>query len=93
VKLKFDKYNDQGTLFLEENGEQIAYMNLIFRPNNKMVIDETQVMPDYEGQGLGKLLVNAAADLARKNNLRIFSVCPYAKSVFKKTDEYDDVLV
>ncbi len=93
MEVKLETRGDQGVLYIEENGMRIAFMRLIFRNNNKMVIDETEVLPGFEGQGLGKVLVNAAVDLARENGLRIFSVCPYAKSVLAKSDKYDDVLV
>jgi predicted GNAT family acetyltransferase len=37
-------------------------------------------------------LVSAAVDYVRKNNIKIIPLCPFAKSVFDKVKEFQDVL-
>ncbi len=92
MEVKLDMADGNGTLYLEENGLRIAFMKVFFQEKNKLIIDQTEVMPGFEGKGLGKVLVNAAAELARKNGLRILSVCPYAKKILTKTNEFSDVM-
>jgi uncharacterized protein len=58
----------------------------------RIIIDHTEVNPDFNGQGVGKKMVLAAIDFARKENLKIIPLCPFAKSVFDKNPELRDVL-
>lgn len=60
--------------------------------DTKIIIDHTEVDNAYNGQGIGLKLVLAAVDYARKNNIKIIPLCPFAKSVFDKKPELHDVL-
>lgn len=44
------------------------------------------------GKGVGKELVLAAVQFARREKARIIPICSYAKKVLERTDEYADVL-
>jgi predicted GNAT family acetyltransferase len=57
-----------------------------------IIIDHTDVSDALRGKGAGKQLVSAAVDYARKNNIKILPLCPFAKSVFEKVKEFQDVL-
>lgn len=81
-----------GSFYIEENGNQIAKMTYVWSGETKFIIDHTEVNPNYEGQGIGKLLVNAAVAFARENHYKIVPVCPYAKRVLMKSAEYEDIL-
>lgn len=59
---------------------------------DKIIIDHTEVNPDYKGQGIGTKLLSGAVDYARKNHLKIMPLCPFAKSVFDKDPSLGDVL-
>ncbi len=83
----------EGRFFLEENGAQIGEMIYMFSDDGKLVINHTEVSPDFEGKGLGKELVKAAVEFARKKGFKILPACRYAKTVLLKTKEYADVLV
>lgn len=59
---------------------------------DKIIIDHTEVNPEYKGQSVGNQMVLAAVEYARKNNLKIIPLCPFAKSVFEKNKDIHDVL-
>jgi hypothetical protein len=85
--------NDKnGVFYIVENEKQIATVTYVFAGPDKFVIDHTEVKEGNEGRGLGKLLVKAAVDFARSRHLKIIPLCPFAKSVFERTKEYNDVL-
>ena len=81
-----------GFFHIEENGNQIGKMTYVWAGETKFIIDHTEVNPSHEGKGIGKLLVAAAVEYARANHFKIVPLCPYAKRVLTKTDEYQDIL-
>lgn len=83
--------NNQGRFFINENGSETAEMTYSVRDDQKIVIESTEVDEDKRGQGLGKELVMASVDYARKNDLRIITECPFAEAVFEKTANLRDV--
>lgn len=75
-----------------DNGLQAGILAYIWAGPGKLIIDHTEVSADFTGQGVGKKLVMAAVDYARENKIKILPLCPFAKSVFDKTPEIQDVL-
>jgi len=58
----------------------------------KMIIEHTEVSDELRGQNVGYQLVHSAVEYARKHNLKIIPLCPFANAVFKKKPEFADVL-
>src|SRR6478736_401923 len=87
------KGDDKGGLFfIEKEEREIAALSYVFAGDDKFIIEYTEVHPSYGGMGIGKKLVQTAVDFARKHNYKIIPLCPYAKTVFAKTAEYQDLL-
>jgi predicted GNAT family acetyltransferase len=62
-------------------------------PNTSFVIiDHTEVEEDYKGQGVGKQMLYRIVDMAREKNMTIFPLCPFAKAMFNKINDIQDVL-
>ena len=83
--------NGHGAFYIEKNGEAIAEMTYYFPSDGVMVIDHTEVSDELKGQNIGSQLVQYGVDYARSKQLKIDPQCPFVKSVFDKTNEYDDV--
>lgn len=77
---------------MEAEGECLAEMTYTWAGEALFIIDHTEVSDKLKGQGAGKKLVDAAVLFARKMRVKILPLCPFAKSVFDKTPEYEDVL-
>ena len=58
----------------------------------RIIIDHTGVPEALKGMGVGKALVKAAVDDARKEGFKIIPLCPFAKAVLEKTPEWQDVV-
>jgi uncharacterized protein len=84
--------SNKGVFFIEENGERLAEMTFRITALPKMIIDHTEVNKKLSGKGAGKQLVAQAVEYARLNKLKITPLCPFAKAVLEKTDEYRDAL-
>jgi predicted GNAT family acetyltransferase len=75
-----------------EDGKEAGKMTYTWAGDAKFIIDHTEVNEEFSGKGVGKKLLMATVDYARNNNLKIIPLCPFAKSVFDKTEEIRDVL-
>jgi predicted GNAT family acetyltransferase len=82
----------KGIFYCEAEGKRIAKMVYHKKGEEKIIITHTEVAEEFGGTGLGKLLVKAGVDFARKNNIKIIPECPYAKKVLESSMEYADVL-
>lgn len=82
----------KGFFFIEKDGAKAAEMTYSMAGAKRLIIDHTEVQDALRGQGAGKKMVLAAVDYARKNQIKIIPLCPFAKSVFDKTKEIQDVL-
>ena len=83
----------KGVFFAEEDGKRVAEMTYVHAGPGKIIIDHTEVHASQEGKGVGKLLLNAAVNYARENELKILPLCPFAKAMMEKAPEkYADVM-
>jgi predicted GNAT family acetyltransferase len=92
--MEIQQINDikRGQFEAIENGKEAGKMTYTWAGDSKFIIDHTEVSEDFSGQGVGKKLLMATVDYARNNHLQIIPLCPFAKSVFDKTEEIRDVL-
>jgi len=92
--MEIKQINDTRRGYFEaiEEGKEAGKMTYTWAGDSKFIIDHTEVSPDFNGKGVGKKLVMAAVEYARTNNLKIIPLCPFAKSVFDKVEEINDVL-
>jgi len=86
------KEDDQGCFVASEDLAEVGRIEYTMAGETKLVINHTEVNPKNEGQGIGKKLVFAVVDYARTNGLKILPICSFAKAVFEKTPEIQDVL-
>ena len=76
----------------ESDGKKVGEMTYSQAGNDKIIIDHTDVNPEFKGQGVGKLMVMSAVEFARENSIKILPLCPFAKAVFDKNEDIQDVL-
>ena len=93
TKVEHKNSGSKGQFTLMEDGKQIGMMTYSMAGNEKMIIDHTEVDPAFKGKGMGEKLVIAGAEYARKENLKILPLCPFAKNIFSKNKEIQDVRV
>ena len=91
MNVQHEKSESRGKFFIMVDGEQQALMTYSIAGPSKIIIDHTEVDPSLQGQGVGGQLVEAAVKHARETNIKILPLCPFAKAIFDKTSEYQDV--
>lgn len=91
-KIKQEDNGKKGRFIIYDNDEFAGEMTYTWTSEKKFIIDHTGVEEAFGGQGLAKKLVMAGVEYARKNDLEVIPLCPYAKSRFEKDKSIRDVL-
>ena len=81
------------TFELLYDAEKAGFLEYHKNKAGVLEITHTEVAEEFGGKGLGMELVKAAVEDAQKNNLKIHSLCPYAKKMIEKTPEFKDLLI
>ena len=81
-----------GRFYIEENGKRVAELDYTWRSDNVISIDHTEVDDKLEGQGVGKALVEHVVIFARETGIKIRVYCAFAKTVFQRHKNFNDVL-
>lgn len=92
MEIKQNDNGKKGMFFIEEDNQKLAEMTYVWAGTNKIIIDHTEVNEKLKGKNAGKQMLAKAVEFARQNNTKIIPLCPFAKSVFDKVVEYQDVL-
>jgi predicted GNAT family acetyltransferase len=91
MEIQQELKGNKGVFFVEQNGERLAEMAYTKAGEQRIIIDHTQVSDVLRGKGIGKQLVKAAVEMARKNKIKILPLCPFARSVFDRVPDFADV--
>ncbi len=92
MQIKHREIGSKGLFYVEGDGEKLAEMTYSKAGESLIIIDHTEVSDALKGKGVGKQLVEAAVDHAREHHIKIMPLCPFAKAVFDRTPEFNDVL-
>lgn len=89
--IEHEQTGHRGAFFIAERDKRLAQLTYTVA-GTRIILDHTEVDDALRGSGAGKSLVAAAVGWARKEELRLLPLCPFARSVFDKTPEFGDVL-
>ncbi|MDR2916424.1 MAG: N-acetyltransferase [Tannerella sp.] len=93
MEIKKRDNGKKGAFIAVENDMEIGEMTYVWANDYRIIIDHTEVDSLYEGRGVGKELFMYAVEFARENNVSIIPVCPFAKAMFRRFPETNDVLI
>lgn len=82
----------KGCFAAMDNGTEAGHITYSKAGDTMLILDHTEVNDAYRGQGIGKIIVMHIVDVARRDGLKIMPLCPFAKSVFDRTEAIRDVL-
>ncbi|MFZ4931064.1 GNAT family N-acetyltransferase [Chryseobacterium sp. Mn2064] len=93
IEVKQNNDEKHGSFEAFIDGRRAGEMTYTWAGEERFIIDHTEVEEAYNGKGVGKEMLLAAVDFARKNGKKIIPLCPFAKASFQKSEEIQDVLV
>ncbi|HRP88867.1 MAG TPA: GNAT family N-acetyltransferase [Edaphocola sp.] len=91
-KIEQENNEHNGRFVIKSNNAITGEMSYSWAGTDKFIIDHTEVGTAFGGKGFGRKLLMEAVAFARKQNVKIIPLCPYAKSVFDKDESIRDVL-
>ncbi|MGI5286879.1 GNAT family N-acetyltransferase [Nonomuraea polychroma] len=59
---------------------------------SKIVFTHTEVLPEFEGQGLASKLVGHALQASADTGLRVVPLCPYVRKYIERHAEFQDLV-
>lgn len=92
MEIKHADDGQKGHFYISDGTHMIAEMAYVWAGPQRIIIEHTEVDSSLKGQGIGKMLLEKTVSFAREKAIKIIPLCPYASSVFEKTNEYNDVL-
>jgi len=92
MNIQHKESENKGSFFIEEEGKILAEMTYSRAGEQLFIIDHTEVSDILRGKSAGKKMVEVAVNFAREKGQKIIPLCPFAKSVFERVKEFQDVL-
>lgn len=82
----------KGQFYLKDDHDIKAKITYSKLGTSQIIIDHTEVSGELKGRGVGKMLVEHAIEFARKNDLKVIPLCPFAKTIIERDSSLQDVL-
>ena len=82
----------KGYFTIEEDGVEKGNIHYSWAGLETIIVNHTEVYPQFEHHGIGLKLVEASVEFARKRNIKIIPKCSFTKAMFKEHKEWKDVL-
>jgi len=92
IRIEQEDGKENGRFVLFENDVFAGEVTYTWIGETAFSIDHTTVDPKFGGKGFGKSLVLRAAEFAKENSLKIKPLCSYAKKVFDRNEDLQEVL-
>lgn len=84
--------DNKSVFILNEQGERIAESSFVYTGEHLVIIDSTFVDESLKGKNVGKQLIDRIVQRMRKENRKIIPLCPFAKIIFDRNRDYDDIV-
>ncbi len=92
MKIKHIQNNKEGFFKAISKDKEAGKLKYFYKNDHTLVIDHTEVNTEFSGQGIGKQLLFKVIEFARSKNLKILPLCSFAKTMFDKNSDINDVL-
>jgi predicted GNAT family acetyltransferase len=73
------------------DGELVGFIDYKRRPDT-LVLVHTEVLPQFEGQGIGSALIRATLDDVRRHGGTVAPLCPFVAAYLRKHPDQMDLV-
>lgn len=92
MEILLKEESSKGFAMARENDKRAGMMTYSIAGQELIIIDHTDVGPEYSGKGVGKKMLYKIVEMARDKNIKIIPLCPFAAAMFNKMEDIKDVL-
>ena len=92
MEIEIKERDSKGFVIAKSDGKKAGAMTYSIPGSDFIIIDHTEVEPEFKGQSVGKQLLFKLVEDVREKNLKVLPLCPFANAMFKKLPEIQDVL-
>jgi predicted GNAT family acetyltransferase len=92
IEIRHEEQGDHGAFYVQTEAGRLAELTYSRTSSQTVVIEHTEVSNALAGRGVGRLLIEAAVEWARRTGTKFVPVCTYAKTVFERYPGLRDVL-
>ncbi len=92
MEITIKEQDSKGFAVAREDNKKAGVMTYSIAGENHIIIDHTEVEPEFKGKSVGKKLLYKIVEMAREKNIKITPLCPFANAMFKKFEDIQDVL-
>lgn len=92
MEIFLNEETNKGYVVAKEDSKRAGMMSYSIARPKLIIIDHTDVEPEFNGKGIGKQMLYKIVELARTKDMKILPLCPFAAKMFKKLDDIKDVL-
>lgn len=88
------QFEAEGNRFVvkDAEGKEAGEVTYSRAGESLLIIDHTGVDDAHRGQGLAEQLVDKVVEKAKKEDLKIMPLCPFAKKQFDEKEDYKPYL-
>lgn len=90
-EIKFEETGSGGRYFYQAEGRSVAEMTFSNTGETMIIVDHTEVLEAYKGEGIGLMLLTRAVEDIRGAGKKIIPLCPFANAHFHRHPEWKDV--
>ena len=89
--ISYSLFSDGLGFHAEYGGRHIGEITFVRVGIDKLIIDHTAVEEQFRNAEIGLNLVRQVVTLARNQHRKIIAMCPFARAMFSRYSEFDDV--
>jgi predicted GNAT family acetyltransferase len=92
MEILLKERDSKGFAMAREDDKRAGMMTYSIAGPELIIIDHTEVEPEFNGKGVGKQMLYKIVEMARDKSIKIIPLCPFAAKMFQKLDDIKDVL-
>lgn len=92
MKIFIKERENGGFAIARDNEKRAGAMTYSSAGEHLIIIDHTEVEPEYMGKKVGLQMLYKIVEMAKENEMKIIPLCPFAAAMFKKEENIKDVL-
>jgi predicted GNAT family acetyltransferase len=88
VNLTFVDQPDNNRYVALDGNTEAGFVEYIRTHGDLIVFTHTEVIPEFEGHGIGSALAKHVLDMARDEGLKVLPLCPFIADWMTRNPEY-----